>query len=420
MTAYVLLSFDWLYQIRIYRYLPLVFIGVFFHASFHSMRRTFFRHERLSRSLLVGAIMTAIVLVGIPSTAESFYWFTGYAAYTLPFIWLMYLWSILGGVLLWDDEFTVLKIIQSLLLVVLTVFNHELSIIFLNSLLALLCFFSILLEKNKRSLRSKVIFSSLFVASLICSFVVLNAPGNNNRQRRMDEEVSDKFDSLALASLHSIEKVLEIFSQNFILSFSGLVGFLILCFLFATRSTKQAVKMRKPTLFNGFVALALFGMVVVLALPSYLYTGGFDRARYYNIIFMFLLLFVIGIASMLNLKGRWPVRFFGEATNGLMLGGLLIIMAVAQFISGTNHRYAIIDLREGSPQAMYREYSERDMLMTTAQTKELEIGWLRSMPYTSFKADNLWSASGQRCLCSYYPNVDKVIPVGKRPRRKRR
>lgn len=161
----------------LYRCVPVLLIGILIHASWSLLRTARILEKSGPNSLIVAMCGAAIYVHLMPHAGEGLYWYTGAVTYLLPNILLLYLGVAVlrfaSAIRQWEAaSWSVLAI----LLVVAIAGSNELAMVYmlLASAVALIMSF-----RGERRLR--MLFSAVFITSLVCGLIVYLAPGNSVR-----------------------------------------------------------------------------------------------------------------------------------------------------------------------------------------------------------------------------------------------
>lgn len=158
------------HSLNAYKVYPVILIIFFCTAYFYFFNSLF--KGTLSR-LKISAISMFFILLFLfqaPSISEAFYWFSGYAAYTVPAV----LTIILGGLLI--KKRTLFQQVTAIILTICITGGNEVSAVILFSILSFINY-----NTYKKQHKISKQDSLLLIISIICLVIVALSPGNNVR-----------------------------------------------------------------------------------------------------------------------------------------------------------------------------------------------------------------------------------------------
>lgn len=149
--------------------LLLLFLSAIYYLGSAISQKTFNKKEKLSFT----ALLCLLYIIQSPSISQSFYWFSGYAAYTIPAILYMFLLGNLLKPIHW------IRTIINTLLVIAIAGSNEISTVIL---FCTLSFINIewWLHHNKKWNR---LFIYLWIIASICTLIIVLSPGNGVRMQ---------------------------------------------------------------------------------------------------------------------------------------------------------------------------------------------------------------------------------------------
>ncbi len=153
-----------------YKLYPVILITIFC-LSFYYLFYSLFRNKlSLFKIGSITAFFILLFLFQTPSTSEAFYWFSGYAAFTVPAILSVLLLALLG------KEKKLYHYIIGIIITVCIIGGNEVS--------AVIIFCFLLFINYIRYHKSNKIYNyytALFLVSAICLLIVILSPGNSLR-----------------------------------------------------------------------------------------------------------------------------------------------------------------------------------------------------------------------------------------------
>lgn len=277
--------------------------------------------------LIIGTVFFVSFIAHIRSQSQGLYWYTGYVVYILPLTFVNLLIPQIHK--LHRNLKLIDFLLVSLLIVFLVAFN-ELLLLYINSGLLLLFLY---FKKTKKFL----IYTSLFIISIISSLIVIAAPGNRIR--------AAKFERLEPFWLDMIQWPLVTLEHlvNFI---SFPTFFHMAFFYFLGKQSKQAKIYKlsfKLSLRNSFSLLFL--IVFIGMLPGFIAIGGQPPSRADNLIFYFYLIGLTFISYELGLADSIKIyRFFNRIKISNLSQVFTILLLSSVFLSKTIFAYiSLID-----------------------------------------------------------------------------
>lgn len=161
------------HSLEAYKIYTIILLCVFLFAMYYLVSTLSSKTLNKREKIALTALLFIVYIIQCPSISQSFYWFSGYAAYTFPSILLIWLF----GSLLKSTQ--ILRTILNILLVICIAGSNEISTVILFCTLA---FINIewRLQHNKKWNRS---FLLLWVVAAICTLIVVLSPGNAVRMQ---------------------------------------------------------------------------------------------------------------------------------------------------------------------------------------------------------------------------------------------
>ncbi len=252
-----------------------LFMLTFFLAVFVFSRtivNTLFKVKKLSLTLWFFLLMLVLFTQFTPNLlyqAEMFYWYTGSAAYMLPFSMLLF--TIAAFIKLFSSgnkrKWTIILCILVLCLS-LSVF------LFLFSMLLLLLFISIYVFKNMKEYRKYLI--PILIVFLTGMFINLIAPGNYVRFDYTQAYIRDPF----IINIYNTFKYSGIYFEEVFSSFPVLFAIFLIAIPVCKYAKNCAISFKLPaivTLISAILFLAAFFPVF------YGYGNNYQPARYIGI-----------------------------------------------------------------------------------------------------------------------------------------
>ncbi|WP_321425296.1 DUF6056 family protein [uncultured Bacteroides sp.] len=155
------------HSLTAYKIYPAILIAIFCAAYFYFFKSIF--KESLSRLkvLSISAFFILLFVLQAPSVSEAFYWFSGYAAFTVPSILLIFL-----GALLIKERSLFQQIIAIILAICITGGNEVSAVI----LFSFLLFINYIFYTNNQRINKRN--GLLLIVTFVCIVIVILSPGN--------------------------------------------------------------------------------------------------------------------------------------------------------------------------------------------------------------------------------------------------
>lgn len=253
-----------------YKIYPIVILLTFCGAFFYLFNSLF--SKVLSRLQVISLSMFFIVLYlfQAPSICESFYWFSGSAAFTIPPILTIILVTLL------NQKRSYFKQVLAILLTVCICGGNEVSAIIVLSIVGFINYLKYYKEKkiNKQNLL-------LLIVSIICVLIVVSSPGNSIRIE--GETTSRNYIWTIGGSLFQSLSWFIIWGQSLLLASIVYTAFFGLKIAESTDITSQRIFNLKHTLFIPFFLITLY----LCHIPPLWGLGTVAIGRIANVIYIF-------------------------------------------------------------------------------------------------------------------------------------
>ena len=259
---------------KLYPVYSLLLIVVFVFSIF------FFVHQALYNStkrgkLLVTSLLICTIMAGMPSFFEFFYWFSAYISYTIPCILIVIL---LGMLCMYDRKSTtmatslkIILLIVAIVLVIGIIGGNELTLITID------CIIAFLIISKWRSHVTLGYWRVLSIIAILCSVLMLAAPGNFARLDLCQTQI-DYFHVLFFGTIYTL---LFLLKNIPLLAIMSLVYIFIVSPLIGEKKEKSKLSLVSMSL------LALIG-VWLMHIFTFLSTDTCPLERTENVVFVFL------------------------------------------------------------------------------------------------------------------------------------
>jgi uncharacterized protein DUF6056 len=325
-------------------------------------------------SILFSGVLTLLFLQQMPSLSQGIYWYTGAVTYQGANILTLFYISALINLL--REKYFINKIIHilfcSILIFVITGFN-ETAMVFL------LLFHAFLFIKNKNEL-----LFFIFIFSLLCSLVVILAPGNSVR-----EAVFPGRHQFFYSLFFSLAQ-----SARFFLKWVTGIPLILASLVYIPVSMHIS---EKPVLFRNNFYLSpvsstclLFIMIFLSAFPSYWSMGMLAQHRTVNAAyFFFLILWFINLSAWINFLKKKKIIITLSNFTSKYFSILFILILLFSFMTGNGYR-VLSDLFSGKAKNFDREMRLRyEILNSAGQNPEkiCRVDSLQNKPASLFVLD---------------------------------
>ena len=361
------------HSMTLYRIYPLILITLFFCSLWYlssSLLKELFRQKE---KITIAILCFIIYIVQCPSISQSFYWFSGYAAYTVP--------SILYIVLLANllHRSTLLLTTINTLLVFAIVGSNEISLV-----IVVCTLIYINIERWIAHRKVSTHHLILLAAAIIFAFGVFLSPGNETRM--MDEANSNNIKWTVIVSL------LQPISWFLIWGPILLIGSIIYATLIAPTITKQR-SARLQSLFSvSFKRFSLFFVLTLILahIPPTWGIGTVAIGRLANVIYLF---FIVGwfygtqlfISQHADMVSLFKNKYYTYIYSALLLLFIFVVVFNQHGIVATSY----MDLVSGKASRYSTELNERYDLVKNHSNKDsvLIIKNLENIPQTIYFVD---------------------------------
>lgn len=306
---------------------PIIIILLSIYSTYLLFNKLFEKHLLINFSLSI--IINFIFYTYMPWITHGLYWFTGSATYALSWIFISYFYSFYL-----DFEKGNLKSYKKILFILIIIFVvglNECTLIFVN-LILILKFFKSLIEKN-------LSYYLIFILALSVTFSIISiiAPGNYVRLNYI-------LNSASISNVSNYKNILFSVNQSIHLFFIYLINFkfiiLLVFMLFGLyeMSLNNNKLIKKDSLINLFSSVLLFVLLPLVIFPAF-YTSNCLYPRTGNLFFWIILFSTVLISKFVffYLK-KHLVNFRGLIT---MIMCILIILISMQFLLYTNGTKAV-------------------------------------------------------------------------------
>lgn len=334
-----------------YRAVPIALLLITLLAYRTFVRALTKRTLRAAEEWGAAVVLCALLVNGMPTLAEGFYWYTGAITYQLANALLLFLLAslltfgqgrYLGG--------RAVHAVLNALLVVLIAGMDEQHLVLLCASFAVWCVWAV-----RRTQRAPW---SLLIVALGAGAFVLAAPGNAVRGAFFPE-AHRLFPSLALTARTTVRVLVQFIASPALLACSAVYV-----------PVHLRLRERVPVLARGFgirpltAALALVALVALCVFPAYWSMGMLAQDRTLNVAYaFFLLLWSLGLSAVLEHPwGRWLRE---RPWNGTVRAALCAVVIAAMQCTG-NGRAAWEDVLSGRARAYGEEMQFRYLLLTSS------------------------------------------------------
>lgn len=352
----------------------IVFCTTAFYVSRFLFSRFLFNSNL--HSTIVSILLVIICLSGMPMLKEAFFWHSGTAAYSIPFI--CFLWGIFL-LIKWHHEWYRWQIIIIAAFAFFSIGGNEL---YLLTCWAIVAITSICFWKDARS-RLHTLLPLLF-AMAMATILVLAAPGNSIRVSNEMVPDSSLLQALRLAFIAYWYSVKGVFvNQAF---------WLITIFIVHLTLTNRINKVfSKPKI----IALCLANLALVfLCLPATAIYQTLPVPRYMNIIYcLTAVLMIVNLWVLLTLTSRIMNRkmnFLFPYQN--KIGGIFTTLCMILFIhyapwQFNNYTQLYQDVKLGKLKGFKNEWENRIKIANESETDTIMLPEISTKPQILFLYD---------------------------------
>jgi hypothetical protein len=325
----------------------------------------------------ISSVIIFLYFAQMPSTAEGFYWFSGYCAYQAANIHTMILLILVQKISPYSFSFkNIAWVLFSSVLCVAIIGSNEVSLIIVSCLIFFICLYHTFKIK-----KSSFIFLFLMIVCLVAGAVAILAPGNFERMKNVQE--------FSGSPLWTITGAISLSAGYFIKwALPLVIASLVYIPLFGIPLAKKINPGGNFFLVNLKLSIILYFLLFLLLELFFVWVaGGSNLGRVENVIYLYFLLGWFFNLNVIIVKYWKKDDILSTPLRNIIYGFICLLFFLNIFDINNNISTAYIDLISGKAKKYENELIDRQKLIKLSTSDTCIVKPLTEIPKTIFFTD---------------------------------